>query len=212
MKLASVLEVLGFPRGRRMPLANDAATTAKPGQFWKRKCAMAIGKPELEDASDDDLESAHDAHMSEVAALCGGQSDSSEQPALANDATIVTYGDDNDRAMPPGPASIVGEKQRNAFLSGEVRKAQTQQGIGYDAAWVYVRALYPQYFPTTQSTKRMTPQQIANEEKRRSAVSNLVNEKMAALKCDYDTAFTRVQADPANAELFGKMTQSIPKK
>ena len=59
LKLAAWL----IPRGEKMQLANEAAPNNRSAEHWKRKAAMAIGRPELADGSDDDLEAAHDAHM-----------------------------------------------------------------------------------------------------------------------------------------------------
>jgi hypothetical protein len=40
--------------------------TERPPQHWKRKAALAIGRPELANASDEELEAAHDAHKRHV--------------------------------------------------------------------------------------------------------------------------------------------------
>jgi hypothetical protein len=55
---------VGSRRGATLsPLWNEAAATTRSADHWKRKTAMAIGKPELATAPDEELEKAHDEHM-----------------------------------------------------------------------------------------------------------------------------------------------------
>lgn len=63
MTVRALACLAGWPRGKTYGFANEAAATSLSADTWKRKTAMAIGKPELANASDDDLMKAHDAHM-----------------------------------------------------------------------------------------------------------------------------------------------------
>jgi hypothetical protein len=97
-------------RGRIFHLANEAAAappaTTRGAQHWKRKTAMAIGRPELATGGDDELDAAHDEHM-----------------RLMNE----------DGAMPAGPASVANEAETaraevatmliaNALSEGRIRE------------------------------------------------------------------------------------------
>jgi hypothetical protein len=162
-------------------------------EHWKRKLAMAIGRPELASAPDEELEAAHDEHELEVR------------------QELVEGGD---YIMPPGPASVVNSapsvsapptlanaKQRSEYLQGLVREVRQKQGISHDAAYNHVRTLHPELFSNSAPVGgTLSKKQLASLEQRREEIAVLVNQKMETNGVDYDEAFFRVQRD--NPQLF----------
>jgi hypothetical protein len=178
-----------------MYLANAASETNRTPQHWKRKAAMAIGRPEMAESPDEDLEEAHDDHMEAVYATPDETAD------MANEA--VPYGVGNPLPMPPGPASVVGAatgsdlenlQQRAAWINGQIRQIMHSQGLSYEQAFEQVSKLYPQYFKMPGAPAAVTRQQIANERARCENVKALVNAKMEQ-GCDYETAFASVRRE-----------------
>jgi len=167
--------------------------TERSPEFWKRKAAMAIGRPELATASDEELDAAHDAHMN-----------SAYRMAAAMDDAPGSLVRDN---MPPGPASVANEnplaftneKQRSVLLEGLMNEAAHRQGITRDEARRQLRTLRPELFPKKVETGP-TPEQICAQKERQSQALALVNEKMEGSSLDYETAFRQVKRE--NPHLF----------
>jgi len=181
LKLAAWL----IPRGEKMQLANEAAPNNRSAEHWKRKAAMAIGRPELADGSDDDLEAAHDAHMQAAYEMANAP-----DVELPNSAT---YGEGNNQPMPPGPASATEKFQKlQQLIASLVQEAMETQKISYEAAYQHVRIVYPQYFPETY--RPGSAQQISNDSSRREEFYALVNARIGD-GMDRTEAFVSVQRE-----------------
>ncbi len=63
---------------------NDSSPGCRTADFWMRKAALAIGRPDLAEGSDDDLVEAHDAHMVAMMDACVGSEDESEDFTAGN--------------------------------------------------------------------------------------------------------------------------------
>ncbi len=145
--IAVTLLVLGlaallawFFRGRTFDLANEAATT-RGAQHWKRKTAMAIGKPDLAGGGDDELDAAHDEHM-----------------------RLMNEDDD----MPPGPESVANEVDAaraelvemligNALSEGRIRETDKP-------AWTEKFKKDHAAAKTELAAAKITDAELANEE------------------------------------------------
>jgi hypothetical protein len=118
--------------------ANERATTTKSADYWKRKTAMAIGKPELADGDDDELEKAHDAHIVAM-------QESSDPDFPQVNGSMVRKG------MPPGaaavsPASVSNESSRRSAVQLLVNDAMSK-GMSYDNAFRAVAESRPDLIP-----------------------------------------------------------------
>jgi hypothetical protein len=109
--------------------------TGKLADFWKKKTAQAIGRPELADAADEKLEKAHADHMDEVARL-----------NASDDGSMIKAVDG--AKMPPGPASAAtNEQERRSAVSTLINaKMKEFGGCDYNTAFNQVRRENPQLF------------------------------------------------------------------
>jgi len=214
--------VVGPWRGETFVFANDGpapTVTTRSAQHWKRKTAMAIGRPDLAEAPDEDLEAAHDAHLQ-----------------LINDM------DDED--APPGPAEVIDNKKlradaavqalanerreraqeliAGALVSGRIKPADKAQWetdflsdfTGTKARLANAKSAVLKVQPRTANLgQRETGADdvLAHEKGRSLKVQALVNEKMAGHSgLTYHAAFTLVQSE--NPALFEAMQKPGAKK
>lgn len=129
----------------KMLLCNAAAPseTNLSAKFWKGKAAQAIGKPDMANSPDEDLIKAHHNHMemcNDMEASLGNSpevTDNSAQPSGARLAQMVT----NEAAT---RKTI--NKDRFKTVTALVNSFISDDGLGYDEAFIRVQRKYPQLF------------------------------------------------------------------
>jgi hypothetical protein len=107
-----------------------STTTNRSAAHWKRKAAMAIGRPELADASDEELEAAHDEHTESILKMMG----------VDDGASVPT---------PPHPGAVANESsQQRMALASTLVNEKVNQGLTYDEAFNLVLNSRPDLFQT----------------------------------------------------------------
>jgi hypothetical protein len=208
-------------------MANEKTDTGKPAQFWKRKTAMAIGKPDLADASDDDLEKAHDEHM------CALANEMEEEPALlANERKTTAAATQNTSKTGDEIAEetrLANEKVTalqkksgdlllaNALSEGRILPATKKEWEGKFANnFEEAEAALTKEAKKLNTTSRTngiagaSGMVLANEAERRNQVQTYVGEEMDKNGGDYDRAFSTVQHK--HKDLFAAMKAPASKK
>ncbi|MCE0484510.1 MAG: hypothetical protein LV479_09760 [Methylacidiphilales bacterium] len=225
--LASLL--VGLYRGETPLIANEA--TSRSADHWKRKTAMAIGKPALAEASDEDLEKAHDAHMTAMnAALANDETDAPPGPAEAMaenekkelEAKLANAASETEKAK-----KLLADERKsradlliaNALSEGRILPASKNEWTGKFAndfsAGETALAAETKKLKTDSKTGNLGHQStaaMANAAERRERVEQLVQEALPMCGNDRDRAFLKVQKDPKNAALFQAMKDPLAKK
>jgi len=186
----------------------EKTVTTRSSNHWKRKTALAIGRPELANSSDELLEAACDEHALAVQRLMAegddeGKTDAVPPRKMDPDTRAKTY-------MPPGPASVVNsapsllnEEQKRATFAGLVNEVVNRQGIDRGEAVRQVQILHPELYPRAEAPKGRSKEQVRQEEDRRREILHLVNEMMQAGGGDYDLCYRVVRTD--RPDLFAGM-------
>ncbi|HUB67057.1 MAG TPA: hypothetical protein VL981_06200 [Candidatus Methylacidiphilales bacterium] len=183
-------------------LFNEAAPTSRSPQFYKRKLAMAIGRPELADAPDEDLEKAHDEHMETMNQLIAGGGPILQTDDWRNNLPASMAARGNVANSSAGtPATMANEKQRMAEARLLIRQA-VADGMAYDDAFNAVFNARPDLFPKAHASLTNDAQKLKTsvagreaEAARRREFLALVNEKMETTKFDYDLCFNIVRRE-----------------
>jgi hypothetical protein len=213
----ALASLAGLSRGRIVDnLANEAAATSRSAQHWKRKTALAIGRPDLANADDESLEAAHDAHMQAANELedappgpveiSADNEEKGKEDGLANEELVKT--------RKKLAETLVG----GAIAAGRILPAKKDHWLeqfanDFDAAETALaneKAGVIKTRPVTGNLGDQSQQHIANETARREKVDELVNEEMGKNGGDYDKAFAKVQRH--HKELFGAMKDPAAKK
>jgi hypothetical protein len=197
----------------------DNAEPKYSPQWWKRKSAIAIGRPELATASDDELDAAHDAHVANIMdVLASGDEESDLRkkaeaglpPAMRSPATSATT------SMPPGPASVsneatplMNEEQRGAIFRATVQEIQ-KRGLEIGEAVSEAMKLRPDLYTSPRATTVPNWKQRREEESRRSKIVELLNEKIRAGAGDYDLCYNCIRLE--HPELFSGMAEPKARK
>jgi hypothetical protein len=154
---------------------------------------MAIGKPELADAPDDELLLAHDKHL----ALCQQMLASEDHPESTIPRGMPASAKvPNEAPKPSIPklATNLTQEQRSAQFQALVNEAVHRQGIPIADAVNQVMVLHPELHRRAELPAKPTQKQKNEEENRRNAVMALINEK-AEHGMEYDAAFASVQRE-----------------
>jgi hypothetical protein len=188
----------------------EKTETTRSPLHWKRKTAMAIGRPELANSGDELLEAACDDHALAVQRLMAEGDD--EGKTVAVPPREMDPGARAKTSMPPGPASVVNvappllnEGQKRAKFQGLVNEACHRQGIDRGEAIQQVQTLHPELYPSAEAPKGRSKEQVRQEEDRRREIMHLVNEMMQAGGGDYDLCYRVVRSD--RPDLFAGMTE-----
>jgi hypothetical protein len=207
MVLAAASLLVGPLRGETCALANEKAA-GKPADYWKRKTAMAIGKPELADASDDDLEKAHDAHMAAMS-MANDEEDATTTPApaLANERRAQQKDETGQEPLRLANEKIAAAQKKsadlliaNAMTEGRILAATKADWEGrfandFEEAEEALKGEKKKLNTSARSVGLANDNSGAHvtETERRGKVQSLVNEEMTKNGGDYDLAFTTVQ-------------------
>jgi hypothetical protein len=115
---------------------NTKTETKRSAQAWKRKTAMAIGRPDLAEAPDEQLEAEHDAHMEKVLEIANAFPTDPQSSLIRN-------------GMPPGPASVANESSNTrTALALSLVNEKVSHGMNYDDAFNQVLKTRPDLFQT----------------------------------------------------------------
>jgi len=212
----------------RYGLANEGATTTRSAQHWKRKTAMAIGKPALADGDDETLEAAHDRHMqsmaNELAAMPPGpgevtSAENEKTPEQKAAELAEASRKEKERVDALANEQVVAVRKENvelqltnAISAGRILPAdkaawEEKFGKDYEGSKTALANEKPKLktTPRTVGLGNINAETVEKEQDRQSKVLELVNEAMPKFNGDYDKAFQSVKHDPKNKALFESM-------
>lgn len=212
---------VGFRGVTSYGLANEASATTRSAQHWKRKTAIAIGKPDMAEGDDEALEAAHDAHMqmaNEFASMPEGpgevtgaeneqqtaeqleQAEKDRKTALANEEVAAARKETSDlliaNALKEGrilPAEKTGWEGKFANEFEATKTALANEKVKIKTK------------PRTLDLGNENSVAESTEQERRQAIEALVNEEMPKHNGDYQKAWDSVRANPKNKPLFNAM-------
>jgi hypothetical protein len=219
----ALASLVGPYRGKTFGLANEAAATTRGAQHWKRKTALAIGRPDLAEGADDDLDAAHDKHMQ----LMNEEEEMPPGPETVSGAENTVHKTEAEIAADEkaGKDLALANEQlaarinenielqlANAITSGKITPAEKPVWLGkfandYDGTKDELSKA-PVKVKTTPKTAGLgapSVEAVANEQERQEAVLGLVNEVMERDSLTYTPAFNKVKADSKNKHLFDAM-------
>ena len=148
----------------------EKTETKRTANHWKNKTSLAIGRPELANASDEDLEEACDDHSLAVLRLLkegdDGKTVAGLDPVTAKAMRVTPP----PASTMPNTAQSVGERIQ-ALVNAE-RAADPK--LSFEAAWDKVRYRCPDLF-NTKAPKSPNFAERRKEEARRNEVTFLIS-------------------------------------
>jgi hypothetical protein len=149
--------------------------TNRSASHWKRKAAMAIGRPDLATEPDDVLEKAHDAHMNAMMQIMDEVEDKDMPPGPASVANSFSLANEA-ASKSPMPTQFRDKRQKEAYREGLIAETMQRQNVTRDRAIRYIETMYPSLARDEKPPVRSARQiEAANE--RTSEILHLVNEK-----------------------------------
>jgi hypothetical protein len=194
----------------------SSKTTQMSPEFWRAKVAQAIGKPELAGSSDEDLLTAHAAHMKLMEEMDdlidqdGNLRDQSEQAHTDRSSKITPVKQSIPPEMRDGLDNTAGAGERILALVNAERSADPS--LSWDKAWDRIRWRRPELFRkhvAQTPIKGVSNELRAPKHERSAKILELVNNHTAH-GTTYDDAWALVRAE--NPGLFVGMIEPKSKR